>query len=267
MTCTQIDEFLDDPASSRAATFPGWVDEHCRRCERCRSLLELLRSKAPVMPAVSDLESLVERTVHRPLEPVSPLPRARTFAMVFLGIFALLAVGGISLMGSAATRAMSAWQFVGMGSILGAGAVLLSISLSRQMRPGSYHRIRPGILALLLPSVCLLAYAGLFPWMIDSKFLTSGMRCASVGLLSAVPPGMCFWLVTRRGALLSPGVAGATAGLFSGLLGALILHFGCVLVQAPHLVLWHGAVPVMSAVFGFLLGQLSGRRKGVASHE
>lgn len=114
MTCTQIDEFLDDAASSRVAAFPGWVDEHCRRCERCRSLLELLRSsKTPEMPASGGLPQQVEQTVLRSLEAVSPLPPARMFVMVFLGVFGLLAVGGISLIGAAATRAMSTWRSLG----------------------------------------------------------------------------------------------------------------------------------------------------------
>jgi hypothetical protein len=267
MTCAQIDEFLDDPVSSRAAALPRWIDEHCRRCERCRRVLELLRSNRPPTPVSGRLQSQLEETVLRTLKPVSSLPPARTFVLLFLSIFALVTVAEISLMGAPATRALSAWRFLGIAAILGAGAVLLSISLSRQMTPGSYHRIRPGSLTVVLAGACLLAYGGLFPWAMDSRFLANGFRCVSAGLALAIPPGVCVWVLMRRGAILSAGLAGATAGLFAGLLGALVLHFGCLLLQAPHVVLWHGAVPVGSAALGFLLGRLAGWRNRIVRHE
>jgi hypothetical protein len=267
MTCAQMDEFLDDAVNSRAAALPGWVEEHCRGCERCRSVLELLRANTTPTPISDRLQSQVEQTVLRTLKPVASLPPASTFVFLFLSIFALGTVAGISLMGAPATRAMSVWQLLGVGTVLGAGAVLLSLSLSRLMTPGSYHRIRPESLTALLAGACLLAYAGLFPWAMDGSFLPNGFRCVSAGLALAVPPGVCVWLLMRRGAVLSAGLAGATVGLFAGLLGALVLHFGCVILQAPHLVLWHGAVPVASAVCGFLLGRFAGWRNGVVRHE
>jgi len=261
MSCKEIDEFLDDRVSRVDTSVPGWVAAHCRQCARCQQLLDLLKTQVRIQPPPADLLSRVDEVIAGSLRAVTPLSPARSFVLGFLAIFVALAVGGIVTMGVGATRVMSIWQFAGVGSILGAGAVLLAISLSRQMTPGSYQKVRPAALVFSLVACFLLALLLLFPWKLDGDFVSVGLRCASAGLMLIVPASVCLWFLVRRGAVLSPGPAGGTIGLLAGLVGATALHFGCEIATAPHLVVWHAGIPVFCALAGFLLGRFSGRER------
>ncbi len=260
MTCRQIDEFLDHQVSGADPSLPQWVAEHCRDCERCRKLLELLRGKLPDQELPRSLQSQIESAVLGSLKPVSPLPSTRGLMLGFLATFTLLSLVGVMMMGGGALRVMSIWQFASVGLILGTGAVLLAISLSWLMVPGSYQRIRLKALIFCVAAAFLFALALLFPWRTEGMFVTTGLRCATAGFVLIAPASVCFWLLVRRGAILSPGLAGATTGLLAGLTGAMVLHFGCVIAKAPHLIVWHAGVPISSALAGFVLGKVAAHR-------
>lgn len=259
MSCKEIDEFLDDRVSRVETSVPGWVAAHCRQCARCQQLLELLETRVRIQPPPADLLSRVDEVIAGSLRAVTPLSSARSFVLGFLTIVVALAGGGIVTMGVGATRVMGIWQFAGVGSILGASAVLLAISLSRQMAPGSQQKVRPAMLVFSLLACFPLALLLLFPWKLAGGFVSAGWHCASAGLVLVVPASVCFWFLVRRGAILAPGLTGATIGLLAGLVGATALHFGCEIAAAPHLVVWHAGLPVFSALAGFLIGRLSGR--------
>lgn len=261
MSCHLIDEYLDHHAAASPAAFvPAWVGEHLDGCERCRALFQLLGSPGPEQSLPPQLQARIEKSILVGLRPVAPLPPGRAFALGFLAIFALLAGGGISLMGIRPPGLMSAWQFAGVGAVLGAAAVFLAVSLSRQMAPGSSPGIRPITLILGIATAMALAFLLLFPWNVGGNFVGRGFRCAASSLVLTVPAGVGFWLLLRRGAILSAGVAGAATGLLAGLAGAMVLHFGCVIVEAPHLLVWHAGVAVSSALTGFLIGKYCSRR-------
>lgn len=261
MGCKQIDQFLDDAVPSLAPSLPEWVAAHCLHCERCRRLIELLRAKMPEEALPAGVQSRIEGLILGSLKAVRPLAPVGGLALGFLAIFLLVALGGIGMLGARAMRVMSLWQLAVMGSILGAGAVLLALSLSRQMTPGSYHRVRPAALISSVAGGFLLGFLLLFPWKTDGDLFASGLRCAGAGLAMIAPASICFWLLIRRGAVLSPPLAGASIGLLAGLAGALVLHFGCEIARAPHLLVWHAGMPVFSALAGFLLGGFSARKR------
>ena len=50
---------------------------------------------------------------------------------------------------------------------------------------------------------------------------------------------------------------GASLGAVSGLLGLTVLQFSCDNQHAGHLILWHGAVVVISVASGYLFGRLA----------
>jgi hypothetical protein len=266
MSCKQVDEFLDG-APGLTPSLPESVAAHSFHCERCRRLIELMRAKMPEEALPPDVRSRIESLILGSLEAVRPLSPPSTFVLGLLAIFLLLAAGGIGMMGAGAVGVMSLWQFVATGLILGAGAVLLALSLSRQMIPGSYHRVRPAALIPCVAGGFLLAFLTLFPWRVNGDFFASGLRCAGAGLAMIVPASVCFWLIIRRGVVLSPRLAGAGIGLLAGLAGALVLHFGCEIAGAPHLLVWHAGVPVFSALAGFLLGGLAARGRAVIASE
>ncbi len=259
MTCTQIDEFLDNQGRSPTASFPQWAAQHCRNCERCRKLLELLGEKPPAHEFSPHLQSQIESSLLKSLQPVSPLPSTGRLVLGFLGVFVLLLVLGIMMGGTGARRVMSLWQFAGVGLILGAGTVLLATSLSGLMVPGGYRTARAKALVVFVVAAFILALGLLFPWQTEPMFVTAGLRCALAGFVLMGPASVSFWLLVRRGAVLSPGLAGATTGLLAGLVGPVVLHFGCPITSAPHLLVWHAGVPVAGAFGGALVGSFLGR--------
>jgi hypothetical protein len=145
-----------------------------------------------------------------------------------------------------------------VAAVLVSGAVLLAASLSRQMVPGGRLAIRPGRLLFGLAAAMALAVGILYPWKIEGPFVAWGAACTVPGTLFAVPPALAFLLILRQGAILSPGAVGASAGFLAGLAGAIGLHLQCWVVEAPHVLVWHLAVPVIGAALGYLVGKAAG---------
>ena len=74
---------------------------------------------------------------------------------------------------------------------------------------------------------------------------------------------MPFWLVLRRGAILSPRLTGAAAGLLAGLAGTSMLEIHCPNLDAWHILLSHWGVAILCALGGFVAGltaEIAGRR-------
>jgi hypothetical protein len=69
-------------------------------------------------------------------------------------------------------------------------------------------------------------------------------------LLAAVP----FWILLRRGAVLSPRVTGAATGLLAGLAGTSTLEIHCPNLDVWHILVSHLGVAVLGAVAGFIVG-------------
>jgi len=69
-------------------------------------------------------------------------------------------------------------------------------------------------------------------------------------LLAAGP----FWVVLRRGAILSPRAAGATTGLLAGLAGTSVLEIHCPNLDLSHILVWHVGVSVLGSLCGLAAG-------------
>ena len=77
-----------------------------------------------------------------------------------------------------------------------------------------------------------------------------GMICFGAGLLASVLTAgvLIFWL--RRGAPVSPGLAGLHLGVAATALGTLAYGLACPIDSVTHLGLWHGAPVVAGALIG-----------------
>lgn len=261
MSCKEVDQFLD---CGPGAALPREAAEHLRSCERCRALFDGFQGAVPHGLA-PQLQGRLEQAVLGSLEPVKPLPSARSLAAGFSLVFFAVAGAGAVALGVATPKVMNPVQLGVVFALLAGGAVLLAIALSREMLPGAYALNRlycsKVLLAWLLPAF-LLAVAALFPWRASQPFL-AGFPCTLAGLLLSAPAAVLFWLLLRRGAVLSPGTAGAASGLLAGLAGALALHLTCIMAEAPHLAVWHVGVPVGCALAGFAIGRFAERRAPV----
>jgi hypothetical protein len=95
--------------------------------------------------------------------------------------------------------------------------------------------------------------AAFFTFQYEPNFFQRGWSCLRVGtpiaLLSVIP----FWLLLRRGALLSPTLTWTATGLLAGLVGTSVLEVHC-----PNFDAWHRLVSHLGvAVIGTLTGLVS----------
>jgi hypothetical protein len=107
------------------------------------------------------------------------------------------------------------------------------------MVPGSRYRIPPKLLSAGVIISLTVAIAVLFQFQHERNFWANGWACLRagipIGILAAVP----FWLLLRRGAVLSPGVTGAAIGLLAGLVGTTVLEIHCPNLDGWHILVSH----------------------------
>lgn len=259
MTCKQIDAFLDQQWSGPGTPVPRNVAGHLESCAACRRLFRSLAGSATDRQPSAQVQSQIERAVIGSLEPVEPLAPARKFTFDLLAVFVLIAAAVAAIVGVRAPWRMTGLQFAALTSALLVGAALLAVSLSRQVSPGARYRIPPKALVLSVAIAFLCLSLLLLPWRMTNRFWSWGLMCFSFGSVLAAVATIPLWMLVRRGAILSPALTGATTGLLAGLLSATVVHLGCANTTAPHVALWHAAVPIFSALVGFWLGNHSRR--------
>ena len=188
------------------------------------------------------------------LHPVKPLPRTRVLAGQFAAAFLALAVALIAVIGIAGFRTLDAWQALAILTILAAGLALFSVVMAWQIRPGSRQKISAQLSWACFGVGFLGIVALLFPWRGAEAFASRGWPCLLGGSVFAIPGGILFWLLARRGVPLSPGAFGGTLGAMAGLLGVTVLQFRCIYQNSIHLLVWHGGVLALYVTAGVLVG-------------
>ena len=208
---------------------------------------------APSSELSPDLHRKISGALTASLQPVKPMPAARVLTGQFASIFLVFAAALIAMMGVTGFRALHAWQAVGIVAVLAVGVSLFSLTLAWQIRPGSLQKI-PAKLSWAYFGVGFLTGAALlFPWRGAEAFVSRGWPCLLTGSAVAIPGGVLFWLLTRRGVPLSAGAFGGTLGAIAGLLGLTVLQFHCLYQNAAHLLVWHGGILVLSITTGLLV--------------
>jgi hypothetical protein len=213
-------------------------------------------------PSPATLRQIAEglATNLRPVRPVAP---ARYFFVGFVGIFVAIVALGVYGMGAFAIAVMTPLQAAAILSALALSTGLLASSLVHQMVPGSRHRISPRLLPVGITISLTIAIAVLFQFQHERNFWGNAWSCIGAGTPVAVLSAVPFWLVLRRGAILSPSVAGAATGLLAGLVGASVLEIHCPNLGAWHILVSHLGVAMLCALAGFLIG-LATEVKGYA---
>ena len=184
--------------------------------EKIDRLLEL----APAPELSPELHRKISEALTASLQPVKPMPSAGLLAAQFASIFLVFAAALIAMMGVTGFRTLQAWQALGIVAILAVGVSLFSLALAWQIRPGSRQKI-PSRLSWAYFGVGFLTGAALlFPWRGAEAFVSRGWPCLLAGSAVAIPGGVLFWLLTRRGVPLSAGAFGGTLGAIAGLWGS-----------------------------------------------
>jgi hypothetical protein len=218
---------------------------------------ELVRSlNSPVpedAPSPVTLRNIAEgiATNLRPVRPVAP---AGYFFGAFAGIFVSIVALGVYRMGAFAIAVMTPLQTVAILSALAVSTGLLAYSLVHQMVPGSRHRISPRLLPVGVGILLTIAIAVLFQFKQEHNFWALNWACIRAGTPIAVLAAVPFWLMLRRGAIVSPSMTGAAAGLLAGLVGTSVLEIHCPNLDAWHILVSHLGIAMLCALAGLVIG-------------
>ena len=252
MTCRDLDDFVSSGSANWVQ--PEGYGEHLRACQRCRGLVRLLEEAGKgLVPSESQLMQIKTGIVEN-LQPVRPLPPSRVFLAACAIIFLFVAAAGVLRLGTNGWAALNLWQRAGMFTTLGASAILLAGSMVRLMVPGSRHILPPAALPVGILLALMLVIATAFRSHGELAFVADGLVCIKNGLTYSVPAALLFWLILRRGAILSPKLIGAVTGGLAGLIGLSVLEINCPNLNIFHILVWHWGVVLISSLAGALVG-------------
>jgi len=253
MNCNDIDRAL-----SEEQQLPLQAEHHVRSCNRCQELVSALNiSVASVAmddpPSPATLRQIAEEMANG-MGPVRPMPPARYFFTAFVGIFVSIVALGVYRLGAFAIAVMTPLQTAAILSALALGTGLLAYSLVHHMVPGSRHSIPPILLPVAITIILTIAMAVLFRFQQEENFWANARACirlgTGIGALAALP----FWLVLRRGAILSPRMTGSATGLLAGLVGTTVLEIHCPNLDASHILVSHLGAAILCALAGLVIG-------------
>lgn len=256
MTCAEFNRYIDETGPAAAEALPDEARAHLGVCPDCRALWNFLREDGGSEPIPAGIAAKLEKLCGESLEPVEPIACRKRLAAEFLTIFAVFSVIAAAYAGLSGATGLNFWQLFIVLGFVGKAAIVLALMLSGEMVPGEKRFLNTPASVLLAIGVPLLLVALFFPWVVDGVSLSHGWKCFRFGALFSLPGVVAFGWLLRRGTLHSPGWAGAGAGVLAGLAGAVGLHLGCPLHDAPHVALSHFGVPVAGGVLGFLTGRL-----------
>ena len=258
MNCHDVDRTL-----SQGLPLPLQAEEHAGTCNRCQQLLSALNSPVPVDPLSPAALRKIAESLADNLRPVRPLAPARYFVGAFVGIFVSIVALSVYRLGAFAIAVMTPLQTTAILSTLAIGTGLLVYSLVNQMVPGSRHRFPPALLAIGITISVAVVMAVLFQVQQEKNFWGNAWVCIQAGTLVGALAAVPFWLVLRRGAILSPRMTGAAAGLLAGLAGTSMLEIHCPNLDIWHILLSHLGAAILCALAGLATGltaETRGRR-------
>jgi hypothetical protein len=228
-----------------------------KSCERCWEEPAMpFEVPARISGAKPDSRRLAEvrKTFTATAAPVRPLPSNATMMTLCLAVFIALGVllaMPVGFYGFAKMNTAARWMEYSVLLLL---ALVLAGGVVEQMIPGSRRTMRPvwGILfSIVLLSVTTLL---LFPDFDTTRFVPRGIGCLRYGLLSSIPAAGLTWVLMRRGFITDPLAGAVWGGALSGLLGTAALALHCPIFSAPHIVVWHAGVIVVTSVAGACIG-------------
>jgi hypothetical protein len=252
LTCTDIDDLI----ASGPVNFlqsPEAV-EHMARCKHCRGLVQTLQKMEEEPASVESQVERIQAMIVARLQPVRPLAPARFFLGACAIIFSSVVAIGITPSSMDGWAALNGMQRIAVFATLAASAVLLAVSMIGQMVPGNKYALAPTLLPIGVLTVLMIILAVTFRPREELAFVQSGLACVRRGLTYSIPAAFLFWLLLRRGAILSPMLIGAAVGGLAGLAGFSVLELNCPDVNVFHIVVWHWGVVLIGTASGALIG-------------
>jgi hypothetical protein len=211
-------------------------------------------SEREVDPA---LLSRIAASIKQDLRPVQPMPPAWLLTTLLAAACATIALLGAAKSGFTGFEKMGVLDRVLIFPLLALLIPATAAACVSEMIPGSRRFISP---VYLLPAL-LAVFVFVFRDYHAVNFLSQGLVCLGTGLLYAAPTAIAAWFLLRRGFAVNPKMAGATAGVLSGLAGLTMLELDCPNPELLHVITWHVAVLVVSGAIGFWLGARADHRR------
>lgn len=208
----------------------------------------------PADPLPEERLRATARSVTHSLTTVRPLPPDRTLLSIGLLTFLAFSVLGASSFGFYGFEKLSLSQLLTYYSVLTGLGFLFSIVTVQGIIPGSRKLIQlPWLVALMLVLLVALPFA-LFHDISLVRFVPLGIPCLRLGCLSALAFGVLAIVFLKRGFVTSPLQVALSAGLFAGLAGFSVLALHCPILNAAHVVVWHGGAVLAGGVAGMIVG-------------
>ena len=198
---------------------------------------------------------------------VRPLPPAWALTGGLVLVCIAVALAGAARSGFYGIQKLSVLERALIFPTLGFLIFLAARACVSEMIPGSRRRLAPGWLLGAVSLSLLELFALLFHDYRTDHFVSQGVVCLAVGLVYAIPTALASWLLLRRGFAVNAVAAGLAAGTLAGLAGVTMLELHCANLQAPHVMLWHTAVILVSGGAGALLVWLVHFRAVARAHE
>jgi hypothetical protein len=239
-------------ASPTAALTPS-VRAHIELCSSCQQFARIVELPIRELEVSSTQIEKLQKMMIENLHPVRRLLPSWVFLLAFLLFFAGLSYAGALYLGPYHWFMLMPGQRIAVFSTLAASAALLAFSLARQMVPGRKSLFRPGLLPTGLFVLLCMVVASVFQAQTDPHFLRSGEACLKAGIPYAIPAAFVFWLILRRGAILSPRRVGAAAGMLAGLVSTTVLEVHCPNSNVWHILVWHVGFAVLGLVAALLI--------------
>jgi hypothetical protein len=253
MKCREVEEVLATSNTGETGNVMQSVRAHIEECKNCQEfarIVELPSADAEIDPG--EIERL-QKMIVGDLRPVRPLPPPWIFFAAFAVIFvALSCIGGLYL-GPYDWFVLMPAQRIAVFATLAGSAGLLAFSLVRQMVPGQKSLLRPGLLPVPIFVLLSLAVAAISQMRTDPIFFRQGEKCFKAGAPYAIPAAFVFWLILRRGSILSPRAVGAITGMLAGLVSTTVLEVHCPYLNLWHILVWHVGIALLGLVTGLLV--------------
>lgn len=260
MNCAEMDRALARQRTLPPDGLTAKAREHALTCRRCGALLQVLAAPSSRGELRPELARVIEERIGRHLAAVRPLRPSGYYAAGFVLIFLAPVMAGIGILKSSGIVGMNPLTIAIVFGGLAVCCGLLAISLAAEMAPGSR---RPAPPAALIGGVLLGLAAALwvlFPYQAETNFWVKSGKCFLMGIAFAAPSAALAWGLLRRGAVLSPAVSGAAAGLLGGMAGLAVLEIHCPDWNVAHILAGHWGAALACALAGWRVGALIEKR-------
>jgi hypothetical protein len=253
MKCRDVEDVLAASNARGTGNLMPSVRAHIEECKSCQEFARIVELPSADAHVDSSQIDRLEKMIVSDLRPVRPLLPSWVFLLAFALIFVGLSCLGVLYLGPYGWFVLMPGQKIAVFATLAAGAALLAFSLVRHMVPGQKSLLRPGLLPIGLFVLLCLVVASVFQVRTDPHFLQSGAACLKAGIPYAIPAAFVFWLILRRGAILSPRVVGAITGMLAGLVSTTVLEVHCPNLNVWHILVWHVGIALLGLVTGVLV--------------